>query len=139
MISKKKSLRTLTDLSSVDKYVVVEDRSVEHLLDLDEVIIEVGGGYWVEISAVLVASTEVRPHGIKYALRLLDPSGKRFVCYDNAHPVSLGRQPSHKKSATSDHKHLGKAVKPYAYSDAATLLEDFWADVEKALKARGIS
>jgi hypothetical protein len=30
-------------------------------------------------------------------------------------------------------------VKPYEYSDSATLLADFWADVDALLKERGVN
>ena len=126
----------LTSLSAVDKYL--EDRSIERLLDLDGEIIEVGGGYWVKISAKRVAPTAAKPHGINYSLCLLAPNGDRRVCYDNAHPVQSGRPPSGRMSQTNDHTHTRGTVTPYSYVSAEQLLIDFWADVERVLKEEGI-
>ncbi|WP_245409523.1 DUF6516 family protein [Methyloceanibacter sp. wino2] len=99
-----------------------------------------GRGYWVEIHAKIVGPTEAKPHGIDYGLCLLDPKGNRLVCFDNAHPVKTGRSPSKKKSPTNDHRHDERGnVKPYAYTDAGTLVEDFWAEVDRVLKDEGIS
>ena len=115
-----------------------EDPSLPRLLDLDGEIMEVGGGYWVELRARKVPPSPAKPHGIDYALSLFGPDGKRLVGYDNAHPVSLGRAPSRKKRTTGDHRHARTAVWPYDYSDAETLLQDFWTDVERVLKEDGI-
>jgi hypothetical protein len=116
----------------------MEDRPLERLLDLDGEIFEVGGGYWVEITAVRIPVTAARPHGINYALRLFDPKGKRLVCYDNAHAPHEGRAPSRRKSIVHDHRHFGERVRPYVYSDAETLLADFWTDVERVLKDNNV-
>lgn len=138
-MGKKTSRTSLKDLSSDDKSKAAIDRSLERLLDLDGSIFEVGSGYWVEMRAARVPPTSARPHGVTYALCLLDPDGERLVCYDNAHASSEGRAPSRRARATHDHRHVGKRVMPYVYTDAETLLEDFWADVEKALKEAGIA
>ena len=55
-----------------------------------------------------------------------------FRTINNALAVSLVRD------ARRDHKHRFKTIKPYAYKDAATLLEDFWETVDKVLKERGV-
>jgi hypothetical protein len=115
-----------------------EDPSLQRLLDLDGDIMEVGGGFWVEFRARRVPPTAAKPHGIDYSLSLLGPDGKRLVAYDNAHPVSIGRAPSAKRSRTADHRHARTSVSPYDYADAETLLHDFWTDVERALKEEGI-
>jgi hypothetical protein len=129
----------LTRLSAVDKYLIRREGSaLERLLDLDEEIMEVGKGFWVEISAARVRPTPTRPHGIDYSLCLLDPDGTRLVCYDNSHPVCTGRPPSRKKSKTNDHKHDSKSVVPYEYTNAETLMEDFWNDVDRVLKEEGV-
>lgn len=99
---------------------------------------EVGQGYWVELRARKVRPTPEQPHGIDYALCLLSPDGSRLVCYDNAHPISVGSGPGKKRTKTSDHKHARTTVKPYDYSDAETLLLDFWTDVERVLKEEGV-
>lgn len=37
-----------------------------------------------------------------------------------------------------DHWHRLGTVRPYEYEDAATLLADFWAEVDEVLKERGV-
>ena len=37
-----------------------------------------------------------------------------------------------------DPRHRLQTVKPYAYEDAATLLADFWQEVDAVLKERGV-
>lgn len=80
-----------------------------------------------------------RPHGINYSLTLHAPSGERILGYDNAHPVDTTRGPGRKRTRRQDHKHDGPAIRPYGYTDAGALLEDFWANVERILEQRGIT
>ena len=42
------------------------------------------------------------------------------------------------KRSEYDHKHRFKNVRPYDYSDAVTLLEDFWNLAEAVLKEEGV-
>ncbi len=116
-----------------------DDRTLETLLELDENIFEVGKGYWVRIRARQVTPEPGRPHGIDYSLTLHDPNGNRLLGYDNAHPVRSGRSPSAAHFVRYDHRHLRTSVRRYDYSDAGTLLEDFWSDVEKILEEEGVS
>jgi hypothetical protein len=37
-----------------------------------------------------------------------------------------------------DHWHRLRAITPYEYRDAATLLADFWSEVDAMLKRRGV-
>ena len=37
-----------------------------------------------------------------------------------------------------DHRHRMTTVRPYRFKDAATLLEDFWAEVDKFLREKGV-
>ncbi len=129
----------MNKLSSDDKSSARrEDSSLPRLLDLDGEILEVGKGYWVEIRAKKVPPTPAKPHGVDYSLSLLSPDGERLVAYDNAHPVATGRAPSKKKAKTGDHRHERTKVKVYDYSDAETLMQDFWTDVERVLKEEGV-
>ncbi|MSO77410.1 MAG: hypothetical protein EXQ87_10980 [Alphaproteobacteria bacterium] len=106
---------------------------MQQLLDFHDTILEVGGGFWVKIEARQVEPSADRPHGISYSLCLFGPDKERVVCYDNAHPVSGGRGPAKKRTAQRDHRHRGNTIRPYAFKDAETLLEDFWADVYREL------
>ena len=45
--------------------------------------------------------------------------------------------PGTRKRVESDHRHRIRTVRPYDYKDAATLLGDFWNEVDRILKERG--
>jgi hypothetical protein len=66
-------------------------------------------------------------------------NGERLVGYDNAHAVSVGTGPGRRASATHDHRHRHGRTRPYDFSDAATLTQDFWNDVDAALRERGVT
>jgi Family of unknown function (DUF6516) len=125
----------LTSLSAVDKY---NEAALERLLDLDGEIMELGKGYWAKIQAARVPATPSKPHGIDYALCLFAPDGRRLVCIDNSHAVSVGRPPARKMSTTNDHKHVRNTVLPHEYADPETLMEDFWTEVDRVLKEEGV-
>jgi hypothetical protein len=108
------------------------------LLDLDGSILEMGEGYWVKIDAKVIPAEVGRPAGIAYSLSLHDPNGNRLVGYDNAHPVKTGTGPAARREPPNDHRHSGERVRPYPYTNAVTLLGDFWAEVERVLKEEGI-
>jgi len=74
-----------------------------------------------------------KPHGLDYSLTLHGKSGERLVGFDNAHRA--GKQ---KRGDPQDHRHRIRTVKPYEYRDAATLLADFWAEVDAVLKEKGV-
>ena len=75
-----------------------------------------------------------RPHGLRYSLVLLNSKGDRVVCFDNAHALSQGSGPGKKSSKDYDHKHVGNKATPYKYKDAYTLVEDFWAEIDRLVK-----
>lgn len=114
------------------------DAGLDRLLDLDGFIAEVGGGFWVKIVAQRVRPDADRPHGVSYTLTLHDPSGERAFGIDNGHLTRVTRGPAGRSSSARDHLHRGKAVHPYAYRDADTLMDDFWLEVEAILKREGI-
>lgn len=111
------------------------DPGLDALLALDGVILVVGpnGAHWVK----QVAPSPERPHGISYSLTLHAANGERLVGYDNAHAVSTG--PGRRASAAHDHRHRHSRTRPYAFSDAATLMQDFWNDVDAVLRERGVT
>ena len=110
------------------------DTSLDALLDLHGqlLVVDEKGGHWVKFVVRRVPVTPSRPHGLDYSLTLHDASGKRLVGFDNAHPVAGS------KDRVKDHRHRLQSVKPYTYKDAATLLEDFWSEVDNILHERGI-
>lgn len=114
------------------------DPSLDTLLNLDGQIFYMGDkGHRVQFDVARVPPTPERPHGLKYALTVHDPRGKRIAGFDNAHVVPATRGPGGKRVA-HDHKHRFTNVRPYDYRDAAALLEDFWKLAESVLKEEGV-
>ena len=116
------------------------DTGPEALLDLDSqvFVVDTKGQYWVRFSVSRVASSTERPHGLNYSLTLHGPGGQRLVGFDNAHPVRESRGPGGKIRGPLDHRHRMETVRPYRFKDAATLLVDFWTEVDKLLKEKGV-
>ena len=106
------------------------DTGLDTLLDLHNqvLVVDEKGGHWVKFVVREVPVTPDKPHGLDYSLTLHDATGKRLVGFDNAHPVRRNKNPA------KDHRHGLRAIKPYKYQDAATLLADFWLEVDKTLK-----
>jgi hypothetical protein len=117
------------------------DSGLDDLLALDGVVLVVDpiGKHWVKFAARRVPPSRERPHGISYALTLHAGDGERLIGYDNAHAISTGSGPSRRASATNDHRHWHGATSRYAFSDAATLMQDFWTDVYAVLGERGVT
>jgi hypothetical protein len=116
------------------------DPGAEVLLDLDGqvFVVDPKGQYWVRFSVSRVVPTSGQPHGLNYSLTLHGPDGNRLLGFDNAHPVRESRGPGGKSRGPHDHRHRMETVRPYRFKDAATLLEDFWAEVDKLLKEKGV-
>jgi hypothetical protein len=116
------------------------DQSADVLLELDGqvLVVDLKGEYWVRFSACRVSSIRERPHGIRYSLTLHGPDGGRLVGFDNAHSVRASQSPGGKGRGGYDHKHRFRTVRPYQFKDPASLLEDFWAEVDSVLKQKGV-
>jgi hypothetical protein len=108
------------------------------LLDGEVFVIDPAGGHWVKFEVKRVEPAPERPHGLRYSLTLHGADGERLVGFDNAHPVATGSGPGARKTAVFDHRHRLRTVKPYDYADAASLLDDFWKEVERVLAERGV-
>ena len=114
------------------------DPGLDTLLDLHGQTLFVDElGHWVKFVAVRTKVTAERPHGLSYSLTLHAPDGARLVGFDNAHPVSERRGPRARRRRVSDHRHRLRSIGPYEYQDAATLLEDFWTEVDGVLREKG--
>jgi hypothetical protein len=114
----------------------MQKRGVVTLLDLHQEVIDQDDGYWVKIEAWEVPVSDAVPHGIRYSLTLHNPKGLRILGYDNAHGVKL-RSGYSGKNLTYDHKPRS-ASDPgirYEFKNAHQLLCDFFADVDRTLKA----
>lgn len=121
------------------------DHSLDTLLDLhgQTFFVEEEGRYWVKFEVRTCAVTPERPHGLSYSLTLHGPKNERLVGFDNAHAVASTKGPAAKAKRRAkpahDHKHRLRTIQPYEYQDAATLLADFWTEVDLVLKERGVS
>jgi Family of unknown function (DUF6516) len=118
----------------------IRDRSLDTLFDLDGqvFVVDPDGKHWVKFAVKRVDSTPERPHGLSYSLTLHTESGERLVGFDNAHPVQSTAGPAGRSRKRRDHKHRLRTIRPYDYKDAATLLVDFWTEVDAVLKERGV-
>ena len=118
----------------------MRDRSLDTLLDQDGqvLVVDPAGNHWVRFSVRRVPPTPEQPHGLRYSLSLHDEHNERLVGFDNAHPVRPSTGPGGKSRQRPDHKHRLRTIRPYDYKDAATLLADFWAEVDAVLKERGV-
>ena len=117
------------------------DLSLDALLELDGqvLVVDPESNHWVRFVVRRVPATEAKPHGLDYSLSLHGPKGQRLVGFDNAHAVRERAGPGGGKRKAQDHRHRLKTVRPYEYRGAATLLADFWTEVEIVLKEQGVA
>jgi hypothetical protein len=117
------------------------DPGLDALLALDGVVlvIDPNGGHWVKMVVKQIAPSPERPHGISYSLTLHAANGERLVGYDNAHAICAGSGPGRRASVAHDYRHRHSRTRPYAFSDPATLMQDFWNDVDAVLRERGVT
>jgi hypothetical protein len=109
---------------------LVRDRSLDTLLDLNGEVIVIGDGpYWTKFVVKRVPVSKERPHGLHYSLTLHNGEGERVLGFDNAHAVQTGSGPGAKTRLEHDHRHHLVAVRHYKYTNAGTLLTDFWEAV----------
>lgn len=115
------------------------DSSMDGLLDLDGIRYPVDeeGKYWVKFEAKRVEATSERPHGLKYSLTLHDENNERILGFDNAHPVEEKSGPGARTRVQYDHRHAGERIRFYDYSDAGSLVTDFWNEVNAFLEKEG--
>ena len=111
------------------------DPALDTLLDLDGItlVVDPEGGHWVRFVVTRVPATAEKPHGLDYSLTLHGRNGERLAGFDNAHPGG-----KRKRGDPQDHRHRIQTVKAYEYRDAATLLADFWTEVDAVLTERGV-
>lgn len=113
----------------------MKDYTLEYLLDLDGIrfVVDEHLGYWVKFEVYRVDKTLDRPHGIRYSLSLHDRFNQRIMGFDNSHAIEVNSKRYLAPKRYFDHWHetiLDKG-KPYFYTTAAKLLENFWSEVEK--------
>jgi hypothetical protein len=112
--------------------MVESDHELEFLLNLNGSEFRLSSGYVVKIEARIVAATRHRPQGVKYSLTLHDLAGWRIYGMDNAHGI--------RRQTEYDHRHPygRRKMVAYQYRGPAELLADFYGEVERILKERGV-
>jgi hypothetical protein len=117
-----------------------QDSGAATLLDLDGqiLVLDAKGSYSVRFSVQCVEPSPQRPHGLNYSITLHGPNGQRVIGFDNAHSVRQSLGPAGRRPGPADHRHKMGEARPYRYKDAATLLADFWAEVDTYLKEKGV-
>jgi hypothetical protein len=97
-------------------------------------------GYFTKFEVRKVPPTPERPHGLRYSFTLHDPDGRRLMGFDNAHKVAPAGSRFAGRPAEADHWHRTRddPGRPYPFTDAATLVFDFFAEVERILTERGV-
>jgi hypothetical protein len=83
----------------------VAEHTLEFLLAFDGRRHWYDGGYCLKFDIRRVATTTMRPHGLRYSLTLHDPTGKRLMGFDNAHVLKLSKAQGGKLFRIADHWH----------------------------------
>ena len=121
------------------KYTGAEHQ-IEFLLAFDGRIHHLEEGYWLKFRIKRIEPDERRPHGLSYSFTLHEPSGRRLVGFDNAHGVAGAGKRSGRRPEAHDHWHrtVDDPGRPYRFTDAETLIDDFFAEVERTLREHGV-
>jgi len=117
------------------------DHGLECLLAFDGRIHHLEKGYWLKFEIARVTATTNRPHGLSYSFTLHAPEGSRLVGFDNAHDVpARGSRFKRRRSESADHWHRTERDpgRPYEFTNAEALIDDFFDEVERVLRDRGI-
>jgi hypothetical protein len=116
------------------------DHGLAFLLDFDGRIHHLEDGYWLKFEIKKVTSARQRPHGLSYSFTLHAPDGTRLLGFDNAHGVPTRGSRFNCPPEAHDHWHRTESDpgRPYSYKDAETLLDDFFAEVERVMSDRGL-
>jgi hypothetical protein len=119
---------------------MAEDAELELLLSLDGQSYEAAAGYVVEFVVRRTEKTAARPHGISYALVFRPKDGKPYVRFDNAHaaPRTGGRFAKDPEAYDHWHRTETDPGRPYAFTTAMQLLDDFWREVKRVMTEKGI-
>jgi hypothetical protein len=116
------------------------DYGLEFLLAFDGRVHHLEKGYSIKFEIRRVEATKNRPHGLSYSFTLHAPDGTRLVGFDNAHQVSGKGSPFKRRGETTDHWHRTEhdPGRPYRFKDAETVIDDFFNEVERVLRDRGV-
>jgi len=116
------------------------DHGLEFLLAFDGRIHHLEKGYWIKFGIARVRVTTKRPHGLSYSFTLHAPNGTRLVGFDNAHDVPARGSGFKRRGEAGDHWHRTEKDpgRPYVFKDAETLIDNFFDEVERVLRERGV-
>ena len=103
------------------------DPSFDSLLGLDgqTYVIDAAAGLAVCFRVASVPVSDSNPHGIDYRMILFGRGQVPLVGFENTQQMRKGG---------FDHIARLRTVRAYAYRDAATVLEDFWDEVDAWLR-----
>lgn len=121
-------------------YEGAPDHGLEFLLAFNGRIHHLEKGYWLKFEIARVEATPERPHGLSYSFTLHAPDGTRLVGFDNAHNVAARGSRFKRRGKVTDHWHRTEKDRgrPYEFKDAETLIDDFFNEIERVLRERGI-
>ena len=116
------------------------EHTLEFLLGFNGHVHRYAGGYWLKFEITKVEASDGKPHGLDYSFTLHGPNNRRLIGFDNAHSVPAKGSRFKKRPKAMDHWHRTETDegRSYAFKDAETLLDDFFDEVERVLKERGI-
>ena len=116
------------------------EHTLEFLFAFNGRVHRYAGGYWLKFEIVRATPSEARSHGLDYAFTLHGPDNRRLIGFDNAHTVPAKGSHFKKRPKAMDHWHRTETDvgRPYAFKDAEHLIDDFFDEVERVLKARGV-
>lgn len=116
------------------------EHTLEFLLAFNGRVHRYAEGYWLKFEIAKVEENETRPHGLSYSFTLHGPDNRRLIGFDNAHSVPAKGSRFNKRQKAMDHWHRtgNDEGRPYAFIDAATLLDDFFNEVERVLREHDI-
>ena len=116
------------------------EHTLEFLLSFNGRVHRYAGGYWLKFEITKVELSDGIPHGLGYSFTLHGPDNQRLIGFDNAHSVPAKGSRFKKRPKAMDHWHRTPTDegRPYAFKDAATLLDDFFDEVERVLTEHGI-
>ena len=102
---------------------------------MNNMVLDKEDGYWIKIQARQVLITQDVPHGVRYALTLHAPNGKRLMGYDNAHAPKVKTKLFAAKRYPFDHRHRFAADQgvPYAFTSIFQLISDFFEEADRVL------
>ncbi|MGB8842155.1 MAG: DUF6516 family protein [Aliidongia sp.] len=135
------SLKIINIMVRYDMNEQMPEYQLEFLLAFDGRIHHLEEGYWVKFEIKRVTATDERPHGLSYSFTLHAPDGRRLIGFDNAHRVPAIGSRFKRRPPSNDHWHRTEndPGRPYPFTDAETLIDDFFGEVERVLGEQGIA